>query len=44
MLGKLKLSARDALHRAVMERNGIKLIMSFDVAFDNLPGLTRIFE
>jgi len=44
MLGKLKVSARDALHKAVMERNGIKLIMSFDADFDNLPGLTRIFE
>src|SRR5438105_1351316 len=30
VLGKRKLSARDALHVAVMERYGVKRIMSFD--------------
>jgi predicted nucleic acid-binding protein len=36
------LSSRDALHIAVMERHGIKSIMSFDADFDRWPGLTRI--
>jgi predicted nucleic acid-binding protein len=42
VLGKRRLSARDALHAAIMEREGISRIMSFDVAFDGLPGVTRI--
>ena len=42
VLGKRKLSARDALHAAVMEREGITRIMSFDAGFDALPGLTRM--
>jgi predicted nucleic acid-binding protein len=36
------LSARDALHIAVMERHGIRSILSFDADFDRWPGLTRI--
>lgn len=36
------LSARDAIHVAVMERRDIDTIMSFDRAFDVLPGLTRL--
>ena len=36
------LSARDALHIAIMERHGIRSIMSFDAAFDRWPGLSRI--
>ena len=43
-LGKRKLSARDAIHVAVMERNGIKRILSFDSGFDSVSGLTRIAE
>ena len=43
-LGKRKLSARDAIHIAVMERNGIKRILSFDSGFDSVSGLTRIAE
>ncbi len=42
VLGKLRLSARDALHAAVMERQRISRIMSFDSGFDGLPGVTRI--
>jgi hypothetical protein len=42
ILGKRKLSARDALHAAVMEREGVRRIMSFDGAFDGVPGLTRL--
>jgi len=36
------LSSRDALHVTVMERHGIKSIMSFDSDFDRWVGLTRI--
>ncbi|HLQ77224.1 MAG TPA: type II toxin-antitoxin system VapC family toxin [Terriglobia bacterium] len=42
ILGKRKMSARDAIHVAVMERHAIKRVMSFDSDFDNIPGLTRI--
>ena len=44
VLGKRKLSARDAIHVAVMERSGIKRILSFDSGFDTVSGLTRIYE
>lgn len=36
------LSARDALHVAVMHRHGIKRIMSFDGGFDTQPGIDRV--
>ena len=36
------LSARDALHAAVMTRAGIGRIFSFDRAFDRLEGLERL--
>lgn len=42
VLGKKRLSARDALHAAVMEREGIERIMSFDSGFDGLPGIVRL--
>ena len=38
------LSARDAVHVAVMERREIESIMSFDADFDRWPGLKRICE
>jgi len=44
VLSKRRLSLRDAIHVAVMERNGIKRILSFDSGFDSVSGLTRIFE
>lgn len=37
-----RLSARDALHLAVMQRHGIDQILSFDRGFDDLPGVVRI--
>jgi len=37
-------SARDAVHIAVMERHGIKSILSFDSDFDRWPGLHRIHD
>jgi predicted nucleic acid-binding protein len=36
------LSARDAVHIAVMERHGVHSILSFDADFDHWPGLKRI--
>jgi len=36
------LSARDALHIAVMEHHGIEQIMTFDSGFDGFPGITRL--
>ena len=40
--GRVLLSARDAVHIAVMERHGIRHILSFDGDFDRWPGLQRI--
>jgi predicted nucleic acid-binding protein len=42
VLSKPRFSARDALHAAVMERHEVRRIMSFDAAFDDLPGVTRV--
>lgn len=38
------LSARDALHVAVMHRRAVSRIMSFDRGFDRVPGVIRISE
>ncbi len=38
------LSARDALHVAIMERHRISSILSFDADFDRWPGLRRIHQ
>lgn len=42
ILGKLRLSARDALHAAVMERGGVTRIMSFNKGFDMPSGIARV--
>ncbi len=42
VLGSRRVSARDALHVAVMESAGISKIMSFDAGFDEIPGITRL--
>jgi hypothetical protein len=42
VLGSAKISARDALHLAIMERHGIERILSFDAGFDQFPGITRL--
>jgi uncharacterized protein len=42
VLGYRQLSARDAVHIAVMERHGIEQIMTFDSGFDGFPGITRL--
>lgn len=42
VLSRERLSARDGLHAAVMEREGVTRIMTFDGGFDELPGITRV--
>ena len=42
VLGRQHLSARDAIHVAVMEMNGIDRIMSFDAGFDSYAKIQRI--
>jgi uncharacterized protein len=37
-----QLSARDAMHLAVMQRYGIERILTFDAGFDSFPGITRL--
>ena len=41
VVGMSELSARDALHAAVMTRENIERIMTFDTAFDRIPGISR---
>jgi len=38
------LSARDALHLAIMERRGVRSILSFDADFDQWPGLHPVHQ
>jgi predicted nucleic acid-binding protein len=42
VLGNEQLSSRDALHLAVMRREGVERILSFDRGFDGFPGVERI--
>ncbi len=42
VLGHRTISARDAIHGAIIERAKISRIMSFDAGFDALPGLVRL--
>jgi predicted nucleic acid-binding protein len=42
VLGYRQLSARDAVHIAVMEHHGIEQIMTFDSGFDGFPGISRL--
>jgi uncharacterized protein len=37
-----KMSARDALHVAIMEAQDIEQILSFDTGFDGFPGIVRL--
>lgn len=41
--GMEALSARDAIHVAVMERTGIRRLVSFDAGFDEVLSLERIW-
>ena len=38
-----RLSARDAVHLAVMEQHAMTRILTFDSGFDGFPGITRLF-
>lgn len=42
VLGTTRLSARDAVHVAVMQARDIGRVMSFDRGFDAVPGIERI--
>jgi len=42
VLGSPEISARDALHLAVMQAHGVDTILSFDRGFDGFPGITRL--
>ena len=42
VLGYRRLSARDAVHLAVMQRHGVERILSFDSGLDGFPGITRL--
>ena len=42
VVAREQLSARDAIHAAVMARHGIRRIFSFDSGFDGLPGIDRV--
>lgn len=43
VLGSPDLSARDAIHLAIMEIHEINRILSFDSGFDRIPGIDRVF-
>jgi len=42
VLGYPRLSARDAVHLAVMQHHRVEQIMTFDSGFDGFPGITRL--
>jgi hypothetical protein len=42
VLGTPRLSARDAVHLAVMQARDVDTIMSFDRGFDGIPGIARL--
>lgn len=42
VLARLRVSARDALHVAVMEHHQIETILTFDRGFDEQPGIRRL--
>jgi len=42
VLGYRQLSARDAVHLAVMQHHGIQQILSFDSGFDSFPAIARL--
>ena len=44
LLSMHSVSARDSLHLAVMERQGVGTILSFDAGFDGFPGINRLFR
>lgn len=40
--GRPELSARDSLHVSMMQRREVRRILSFDAAFDGVPGIERL--
>lgn len=42
VLGTKQLSARDAIHVAVMRRHGVNRILTFDAGFDGVRGVARV--
>ena len=42
VLGHRQMSARDAVHLAVMEQHAIEQILTFDSGFDGFPGIARL--
>jgi predicted nucleic acid-binding protein len=42
LVGSGQLTARDALHVAVMQRRGVGEILTFDTDFDRVPGIVRL--
>lgn len=42
LLGATQLSARDAVHVAIMQRHGIERILSFDSGFDRVAWIERL--
>ncbi|MFY9748580.1 MAG: type II toxin-antitoxin system VapC family toxin [Acidobacteriaceae bacterium] len=42
VLGHTSLSARDAVHLAVMQIHGARRILSFDRGLDGFPGISRL--
>ena len=42
LLGVKGVSARDSVHIATMERNGIQTVMSFDTSFEAYPAIRRL--
>ncbi|MGB2625346.1 MAG: type II toxin-antitoxin system VapC family toxin [Candidatus Acidiferrum sp.] len=42
VLGYQQLSARDAVHLAIMEHHGIEQVLTFDSGFEQFPGINRL--
>ena len=42
ILGSATVSARDAVHIAIMQRHGVGTVMSFDAGYDGFPGIRRL--
>jgi predicted nucleic acid-binding protein len=42
VMGYPEMSARDALHLAIMEAQEIDQVLSFDSSFDGFPGISRL--
>ena len=44
LFGLTTLSARDAIHVAIMQRHAIGKLLSFDTGFDSVPGIERLYR